>query len=408
MEFFRPQFSTMRVAITLEKFDLLRGGAEVAALRLVKELAARGHELHIVTTAVDVELPVGAQTHLIKVPWEFVAWRQISFARRVAACLRSLNCDLSIASSGRGFSEDVLWAQGGTQRAAAEGKERSFYYNPFLRLGCRYQHLLNIRTCVYRRLESRYFARRPPPFVIAPSKMIAAGFQRDYGLNAGCIRVVPYQIDLQRFSPERVAPLRNQSRESLKLQSDELAVVCAAQNFRRKGVRPLVEAAAILQKQGKTFSVIIAGLTARHAAPYEALARRLGCADRVRFIGHHDRIEELYAATDVFCLPTFFDPCAIASVEAMACGLASITSRYNGAAELMQHGVNGFVLEHPERPQELAQMLLPLFNADLRARVGVAAAEAARRISFQNPANEIARVVEEIADCRRRDQTLRM
>src|SRR6185503_7061837 len=122
--------------------------------------------------------------------------------------------------------------------------------------------------------------------------------------------------------------------------------------FRRKGVRPLIEAAAKLQR--KDFCIVVAGLNEPHAAPYLRVARRLDCAERVRFLGHQPRIEELYAAADVFCLPTFSDPCAIASIEAMACGLASVTSRFNGAAELMQPGVNGFVLQEPQNPQEIA------------------------------------------------------
>src|SRR5437870_10760800 len=129
----------MRIAITLEKFDLRRGGAEVATLRLVNELAVRGHQVHILTTAVDVELPPGTRTHLVQVPWKFVAWRQISFARRVAARLPALASDLSVAAAGRSFSEDVLWAQGGSHRAATEGKQRSYYYNPLLRVVRSYQ-----------------------------------------------------------------------------------------------------------------------------------------------------------------------------------------------------------------------------------------------------------------------------
>lgn len=393
----------MRVAITLEKFDLLRGGAEVATLNLVNELAAHGHELHIVTTANAVELPVGTNVHLVRVPFRFVAWRQISFARQVAQRLQTLGCDISIASCGRAYSEDVLWAQGGTQRAAAQGNQRSFYYNALLRAGSRVQPWLNIRTLTYRELERRCFARRPQPFVIAPSRMIAQGFQSDFGLSAERIRVVPYQINLSRFSPEAIGPLRARAHAALQLEPADIAIVCAAQNFRRKGVRPLVEAAAVLQNNGRCFSVLIAGLTPRHAAPYQRLARRLGCERRVRFLGHTERIEELYAAADVFCLPTFFDPCAIASVEAMACGLPSITSRYNGAAELMTPGADGIVVAEPQDARSLAAALEPLFDAALRAKIGSAAVQTARRISQKSGPNQMARVLEELAGLKREE-----
>ena len=390
----------MRIAITLEKLDLSRGGAEVATLRMIRELAERGHEVHVFTTSANVELPANVTVKVIPLPGRFVAWRQISFARQVETLLRAGNYDLSIAAAGRGFSEDALWAQCGTHRGSTEGKIRSVYFSRVQQLLRRLQAWFNVRTLVYRELERSHFERRPPPFVIAPSRMIAEEFRRFHGLPDERIRIVPYQVNLERFSPQRVAQLRDPSRAALGLKPDTLSILCVAQNFRRKGVRPLIEAAALLQKRRFDFVILIAGLNARHAAPYERHARRLGCADRVRFIGHHPRIEELYAAADVFCLPTFADPCAIASIEAMACGLPSITSRYNGASELMQHGVNGFVIAEPADTAALASKLEVLFDADLRRRVGAAAAARALEICVENPANEIARVVEDLVRSR--------
>jgi UDP-glucose:(heptosyl)LPS alpha-1,3-glucosyltransferase len=390
----------MRLAVTLEKLDLTRGGAEVATLRLIRELAARGHEVHVLTTAATVELPPGVEVKTVPLPGKFVAWRQISFARRVSAALRMGNYDLSIAAAGRGFSEDALWAQCGTHRGSAEGKIRSCYFNPLLQWLRRGQDFFNIRTFVYRELERRHFARRPQPYVIAPSRMIAEEFQKYHGLSPERIRVVPYQVNLERFSPERMAKLRAGSRAALGFNEQRLLILCVAQNFRRKGVRPLVEAAARLQQKRNDFTLIVAGLNARHAAPYLRLATKLRCADRVRFIGHHPAIEALYAAADVFCLPTFCDPCAIASIEAMACGLPSITSRYNGAAELMDHGVNGFIIAEPQESATLALQLEQLFDSALRQSIGAAAARRAFEICRENPANEIACVVEDLARCR--------
>lgn len=390
----------MRLAITLEKLDLSRGGAEVATLRMIRELAGRGHEVHVLTTAANVELPANVSVKIIPLRSRFVAWRQISFARQVEKMLREENYDLSIAAAGRGFSEDALWAQCGTHRGSTEGKIRSVYFSRVQQFLRRLQGWFNVRTLVYRELERSHFERRPQPYVIAPSRMIADEFRRFHRLPDERIRIVPYQVNLERFSPQRVAQLRDPSRKSLGLKPETLAILCVAQNFRRKGVRPLIEAAAQLQQRRSDFVILIAGLNARHAAPYERHARRLGCAERVRFIGHHPRIEELYAAADVFCLPTFADPCAIASIEAMACGLPSITSRYNGASELMQHGVNGFVVAEPADTATLSAQLEVLFDADLRQRVGSAAAARALEICVENPANEIARVVEDLVRSR--------
>jgi UDP-glucose:(heptosyl)LPS alpha-1,3-glucosyltransferase len=397
----------MRIALSLEKLDPARGGAEVATCRLIQELVTRGHEVHILTTGSAVEPPAGARLCLLRVPWKFVAWRLISFARQVKAHLSQNRFDLSLAAAGRSFSEDAVWAQSGAFRSGVEGKIRRYYYSPFQRALRGFQEYYNIRTFVYRELERRSFARRPQPFVIAPSRMIAAQFERHYHVDPERTRVVPYQVDLARFSPARTQELRAAARQRFGVGGHQVVIACVAQNFSRKGVRPLIEAASLLHARGREFVVLIAGSTARYAAPYEELARQRGCAARVRFLGRLQPIEELYAAADLFCLPTFSDPCAIATIEAMACGLAVVTSRFNGAAELMQPGVSGFVLQEPQDPAEMAAIIDPLFDADYREQLGRAAAQAAQAICVNNPANEIGRIIEDLARCKQREKSAR-
>ena len=68
---------------------------------------------------------------------------------------------------------------------------------------------------------------------------------------------------------------------------------------------------------------------------------------------------------------------------------------------MIQHGVDGFVVAEPADARALAGELERLFDESLRLRIGAAAARTAQRISQNNPGNEIARIVEDLADCRR-------
>ena len=70
-------------------------------------------------------------------------------------------------------------------------------------------------------------------------------------------------------------------------------------------------------------------------APCERLARKLGVGDLVHFAGSTDQPEKFYAAADIFCLPSYYDPCANALLEALACGLPAVTSTTNGSGELL-------------------------------------------------------------------------
>lgn len=111
------------------------------------------------------------------------------------------------------------------------------------------------------------------------------------------------------------------------------------------------------------------------------------------------RVEELYAAA-VLCLPTFYDPCALVVVEGMAGGRPVITSRYNGASEMLRHGIDGFVLQEPAHTAEFAGVLEKLFDPKLREQIGTAAIATARAVCLQNPANDIVAAVEDLARTR--------
>ena len=78
----------------------------------------------------------------------------------------------------------------------------------------------------------------------------------------------------------------------------------------------------------------------------EALAAKLGVGDRIAFTGAvgQDRIRELYAAADVFCLPSFAEGVPVVLMEAMAMEVPVVTSRIMGIPELVEDGVNGLLI----------------------------------------------------------------
>jgi UDP-glucose:(heptosyl)LPS alpha-1,3-glucosyltransferase len=386
----------MRLAISIEVLDLRRGGAEIATARLIEALSKRGHEVHVLTRSVGCELPAGVKFHRIPANWPTIALRQLSFASGVARCLANNRFDLSLAC-GRGYAEDAIWSHNGGQIAASNGEARSYYFSPLLQTLRRYQDFYTLKGWAYRWLDEKRFAHRPHPHVIAVSQMVADEFQRDYGADPDRTKVIYNQVRIDRFAQGKIRPLRAAARSFLKIADDEVMILFVGQNFKRKGVRPLVEATARLKQAKRKFQAVVAGLTPRHGESYMYVARQLNCAEKIHFIGQHPHVEELYAAADVFCLPTFYDPCALVIVEAMAGGLPVITSRYNGASEMMRHGTDGIVLAEPSDIAELSGSLEKLFDTNFRRQIGEAAAATARKICVNNPANDIVAVVEELA-----------
>jgi len=79
-------------------------------------------------------------------------------------------------------------------------------------------------------------------------------------------------------------------------------------------------------------------------ASAQALARRLGLEERVRFLGRQDRIEELTGVADVFLLPSELESFGLSALEAMACGVPVVGSDAGGLPEVVKHAETGFLL----------------------------------------------------------------
>jgi UDP-glucose:(heptosyl)LPS alpha-1,3-glucosyltransferase len=109
--------------------------------------------------------------------------------------------------------------------------------------------------------------------------------------------------------------------------------------------------------------------------PYERLTRTLGIESRVLFLGPRRDMHNCYYASDFLVHPTFYDPCSLVVLEALACGLPVITSRFNGASELLHPPQEGYVVDDPHDHEALARCIVQLLDPARRA----ACAQACRR-----------------------------
>ena len=126
------------------------------------------------------------------------------------------------------------------------------------------------------------------------------------------------------------------------------------------------------------------------------MARRLGVFDRVTFHGFVDDVRPFFFGADAFVLPTFHDACSLAVGEAWACGLPVITTRFNGAAELMTSGVHGWVLNDPRDSRELARRMESLLEPGLRNTMSAAARELGSGQSLENNFARIEEILKEV------------
>jgi len=140
-----------------------------------------------------------------------------------------------------------------------------------------------------------------------------------------------------------------------------------------KGVPVLLEALVRLRREHPGVELALAG-DGPDRALLEAEAQRLGIADRVRFLGYQssDHVRSLLQETDVFVLPSFAEGVPVVLMEAMASGVPVVSTRVAGVAELVEHGVSGFVVPPGDVDALAGAIDALLADPELRTRFAAA------------------------------------
>ncbi len=151
--------------------------------------------------------------------------------------------------------------------------------------------------------------------------------------------------------------------------------------FKRKGLDALLKAMSLLPSANS--KLVVAG--GGDSASYTTLAKELGIKDRVIFLGLVTNIERLYAAADIFILPTLADAATMSPLEAMASGVATVMSSsvYNGCAEHVRNG-EALILQQPQNPQEIANALHKLTDDNYRYDLAERGRQLASQVTWAN------------------------
>jgi glycosyltransferase involved in cell wall biosynthesis len=159
--------------------------------------------------------------------------------------------------------------------------------------------------------------------------------------------VIPNGVDLELFHP---AP-----GEIRALGKEPIRCLAVARLVERKGLGELIRAFALLPRNSFTLEIVGEGPD-REALG--GLAARLGIAREIRFAGSLDRsaVAERYRAADLFTLPSSAEAFGNVFAEALASGLPIVGSTVGGIPELVEHGVNGLLID-PGQPIALAQAI---------------------------------------------------
>ncbi|MCC6544982.1 MAG: glycosyltransferase family 4 protein [Nitrospirae bacterium] len=142
------------------------------------------------------------------------------------------------------------------------------------------------------------------------------------------------------------------------------SILFVGQNFQRKGLPVLIEAVASVRRTYPDVSLSVIGRYGNNKEEeMRDLSKGLGIERNVHFLGWKDNeeVRMLFNQVDIFAMPSFIEGFGLVFLEAMNAGVPVIGGDTGGVPELIQDGVNGFLVKPgdwqglSERIQRLAK-----------------------------------------------------
>src|SRR5437879_1762419 len=295
------------------------GGAEAYLKRLAQGIVDLGHEAQLVTTEEwpPNEWPSRSTTHLRSTS-------PIAFADELERVRPQLGCDV-LMSLERVWRCDIYRAGDGMHQAWLNRRRKfEMPLQRFIRgINRKHQDIL--------KLEESLFAKGGAGRVIANSEMVRKELVDLYRYPADKIDIVRNGVPLEKF---RFDPaFQEKARADLKLKPDEIALLFAGSGWERNGLRFAIEAFELCRD--RKLRLLVAGRgDARGYKP-----KRFFTEGPVRFLGEVTDLRPVYAAADIFILPSIYDPASNACLEALASALPVITTRDNGFSEIIENSI---------------------------------------------------------------------
>ena len=372
----------MNVALVILHADPAKGGAEGYTVNLASALTRRGHEVSLLATTfgpqaqavANVALDAGGLTRL---------WRYRGFLDSLDAHLARARYDVvhAIAPVRRC---DFYHPQAGlAAEALATGHLK---YGPLRAPLDKFATRLNPKRQFVGSVERQLLEGPDAPTLLCVSDMVKQTSRTHYPDLPEHKRVTLFNaVDPARFDPDVRPNDGVKVRRDFGIGTDKVVALIVAQDFRRKGLRPAIEAVAEVDDQ--RLVLLVVGKPDPRA--YRELAARLGVAGRVVFAGATSDAYRFYSAADFFVLPTHHDPCSLVVLEALAMGLPTITTVQNGAHEIMAEGRHGFVLGDPSDAPALAAAMRRLLDDGARAAMSEACLALRPQLSYERHLDQL-------------------
>jgi UDP-glucose:(heptosyl)LPS alpha-1,3-glucosyltransferase len=302
----------------------------------------------------------------------------ILFALKVSRQKRHLKLDVLNVQGSNGLVQDVVTAQSVHKKWFLWSLKQT----PFGSLHW-WKKIFNPIHYVVILLETLQYKDHRYKKIIAISHQVKRDLIQYFSIPPSRIAVVHHGVNTTEFDPVRLGDLRLKQRRQLGFLEDDIVILFVAHEFKRKGLKVLIDA---LPSLGSRFRLLVVGKD--DPTFFKAQAEQLGVSRRVVFSGPQAILAPWYACADLFVFPTSYEAFGMVITEAMAAGLPVIVPEDAGAAELIVDEEGGLLMKKWDDVAELVRLINRLEDDDLRHSMGRAARRSAEGRTWKNAADE--------------------
>jgi glycosyltransferase involved in cell wall biosynthesis len=250
-------------------------------------------------------------------------------------------------------------------------------------------------------LRVRNWILRRAHYFVAISSEIAAEL-RACGVNPRKIQLIPNGVDTTRFHPVSAVE-KQELRRQLDLPKRDTIVTYTGRLVSYKGLPLLLRVWQDIQHQYAYVTLLLVGSGSQDIHNCEAELQEYvaihNLQNSVTFVGNVENVQEYLQASDVFVFPTECEAFGIALVEAMACSLPAISTSVGGVRDILQHLLNGLVIQPGSFQQLYDALALLITDGALSANLGRAARQTAQdRYTMVKISRQYVRLLKSLSD----------
>lgn len=370
------------------------GGTERYLNHMAAHLATVGHDVTIVCRRHAAPPHPAVRFAVLHQPALGQAQRIRVFAEAVARHVDQTSYDL-VFGLGKTWAHDVVRLGGGCHQSWMElGREALPQW-----MGLQFdRQWFKMRLAL--RLEAQALTHERVGRILTNSYMVKADVMTRYSVAPDRITVIHNGVDLERFHPRYRSEARHTLRRLCGFEDDHVIVLFLGTGYYRKGLDRLLRVFPALLRERPKARLLVVGRDGQ-LRRWQIFAERLEVAPYACFLGGRPDAEVCYGASDLYALPTRYDPFANTTLEALASGLPVITTETNGGSEVMQDSVHGAVLGGKDDDDALLQALLHWTEPQARERAAQAVRAQAEGYSVARECEASTAVLMEVAAAKR-------